>query len=242
MKTNRIICALIALCLAILPATSLADSDRTITVTGTATVKVEADSAVISLGVETSAIEASTAAAKNAEAVEHLTKALLDAGIAEDDITTDYFYVNTIYNYDDMNDNGNTRIRGYWVNNNISVVVKDIDKVGEIIDVALANGATSCNNISFQADGEDLYDQVLTAAIKEAARKAAVVAEAAGGKLGKAISVTEQYGSYNGVTYDRTMVEEALSDAGAAKGYGTSIRSDSLSYSATVVVTFELAE
>lgn len=242
MKTNRIICAIIALCLAVLPVVSFADSERSITVTGTATVKVEADSALITLGVESSAKEASAAAAANAEAVDKVTKALMEAGIAEEDITTNYFYVYAIYNYDDMNEDGVTRIRGYRVNNSMFVVVKDIEKVGEIIDIALANGASSCDNISFRANGEDLYDQVLAAAVKEAARKAAVVAEAAGGKLGKVIDVTEQYGSYSGVSLNRTEVVEEAEDSGAAKGYGTMIRSDDLSYSATVVVTFELMD
>ena len=242
MKTNRIICEIIALCLAVLPVVSLADSDRTITVTGTATVKVEADSALITLGVESSAKEASAAAAANAEAVDKVTKALMEAGIAEEDITTNYFYVYAIYNYDDMNEDGVTRIRGYRVNNSMFVIVKDIEKVGEIIDIALANGASSCDNISFRANGEDLYDQVLAAAVKEATRKAAVVAEAAGGKLGKVIDVTEQYGSYSGVSLNRTEVVEEAEDSGAAKGYGTMIRSDDLSYSATVVVTFELTD
>ena len=242
MKTNRIICAIIVLCLAVLPVVSLADSDRTITVTGTATVKVEADSALVTLGVESSAKEASAAAAANAESVDKVTKALLEAGIAEVDITTNYFYVYAIYNYDDMNEDGVTRIRGYRVNNSMFVIVKDIEKVGEIIDIALANGASSCDNISFRANGEDLYDQVLAAAVKEAARKAAVVAEAADGKLGKVIDVTEQYGSYSGVSLNRTEVVEEMEDSGLAKGYGTMIRSDDLSYSATVVVTFELMD
>ena len=242
MKMNRIICMLVAVCLAVLPAVSLADSDRTVTVTGTATVKVEADSAVLSLGVETNARDASTAATANAEAVEKVTKALLEAGIAEEDITTNYFFVNAIYDYEKMNEDGSASIRGYRVSNSLSVVVKDIDKVGEVIDIALANGANNCDNISFRANGDDLYDQVLTQAIKEATRKAAVVAEAAGGKLGKVISVTEQYGSYSGVTFDRIAVEEAMDGAMTAKAFGTSIRSDNLSYSATVTVIFELTD
>ena len=242
MKMNRIICMLVAVCLAVLPAVSLADSDRTVTVTGTATVKVEADSAVLSLGVETNARDASTAATANAEAVEKVTKALLEAGIAEEDITTNYFFVNAIYDYEKMNEDGSASIRGYRVSNSLSVVVKDIDKVGEVIDIALANGANNCDNISFRANGDDLYDQVLTQAVREAARKAAVVAEAAGGKLGKVISVTEQYGSYSGVTFDRIAVEEAMDGAMTAKAFGTSIRSDNLSYSATVTVIFELTD
>jgi len=242
MKMNRIICALMAVCLAILPVASLADSNRSVTVTGTATIKVEADSAVLSLGVETNAKDASDAAAANAEAVEKVTKALQDAGIAEEDITTNYFFVNAIYDYEKMNEDGSASIRGYRVSNSLSVVVKDIDKVGEIIDIALANGANNCDNVSFRANGEDLYDQVLAQAVREAARKAAVVAEAAGGKLGKVISVTEQYGSYSGVTFERAEAEEAMDGAMSAKAFGTSIRSDDLSYSATVTVIFELTD
>ena len=236
---RKIIAALIALCVLTLPLLALADTPRTITVTGTATFTTEPDSAILSLGVQTTGREASDAAAANARAMTALTAALLEAGIEENDITTAYYFVNTVYDYDTMGEDGSMAILGYTVSNRLSVTVKDIDRVGDIIDIALSSGANSCDGISFRSSqGESLNDLALSAAVEEAIRKAAIVARAAGGTVGQILSVTEQPGSYSGAMYARSAGE--AEETASSADYGTQIHSDGLDYSATVVVVFEL--
>ena len=89
---NRIFALLLALCL-LLTAAATAEETRKIVVTGTATVSVEADRAILSLGVRSTADDAARVSAENATAVEALKTALTNAGIQAGDITTSYYYV-----------------------------------------------------------------------------------------------------------------------------------------------------
>ena len=233
---NKLFLRILALLLAVLCLTCSAladDDDRTITVTGTATVTVPADRASLNLGVRTSAAEASTASAENAEKVQKVTDALKAAGIPEECITTAYYYVNAMYDYSSFSDEN--VIRGYQVSNSLNVIVDEIDRAGEIIDIALQAGANSCDGISFQSTkAGEAYDEALTAALKEGARKAALVAAGLEVTLGDVVNVTESYGSYTGARYAKAVTEDA------AMGASTQIVSDGLNFSATVQMVYEI--
>ncbi len=238
MNMHRLTLLVLALSLVLLPMAALADDDDiTVTVTGTATFTVEADTAVLSIGVESQAADASEASRQNANAVAAVRKALTEAGIPEDDIRTNYFYVNTLYRYDEAT--GTSVVSGYAVSNSLSVTVRDITRVGEIIDIALKSGANSCDGISYSSSSEDLNDEALMAAVREARRKAALVAEAAGLQLGDVISITENTSTYVGVNYARAK-GAAMDTEEAEADYGTSITPGRLTFSATVTVTFSL--
>lgn len=234
-KTIAIVLALI--CLSTVTALAEGDEERTITVTGNATILVDADSASVSLGVLSVAREASEASRLNAEQIDALIKALEGIGIERRDISTSYYYVSARRNYEVLDDNGDYAISGYEVSNNLSVTVRDIDKVGAVIDTALANGANSCNGVDFSASNSgETQDQALILAIGEAKRRAALIAEACGGQLGEILNVSENYSS-SGILVNNTRL--AMEDS-ADKGMGTQIISDGLSFSATVYVTFAL--
>ncbi|MBQ1859845.1 MAG: SIMPL domain-containing protein [Clostridia bacterium] len=225
---NRIFALLLALCL-LLTAAATAEETRKIVVTGTATVSVEADRAILSLGVRSTADDAARASAENATAVEALKTALTNAGIQAGDITTSYYYVSPMYDYSssDME-----KVLGYQVNHVLNVLVKDLDRTGEMIDLALASGASTCDGVSFQSSqASAAYDQALVTAIKEGRRKAELMALGCGRILGELVLVEENYGDYGGALVAR-------SEASMDKGAGTQIVSNSLSYSATVTMTF----
>lgn len=236
-KWFAMLCALV--CLAMVPA--LAEETRTVTVNGSATVLTDADTASVNLGVVSVAKEASEASQVNAERIDRLIAALKEAGIEEKDITTSYYYVNARRNYSAPDENGEYPILGYEVSNSLAVTVRDINQVGAIIDLALANGANSCDGISFSAsEGGEARDQALQAAIGEARRRGAIAAEACGGTLGDVLSLQENY-SGGSVLINNKRAFGAVS-AEAEMDAGTQILSDGLSYSATVTVTFELKE
>ena len=210
--------------------------DRTLTVTGTATVRVNADRARVMLGVRTTAEDARKAAETNAEKMDLVLNALEEAGIPRENMTTDYYYVSALYDYSSYTEE--ERIRGYQVSNTLSVLVEDIDRVGAIIDIALSQGANTCDGVSFQSTGAgEAYDEALRAAIAEGRRKAALVAESCGKTLGDLVEISENYGSYRGVSFKSAYAEE---DAGAFTS--TSITSDGLDFSATVTMTFAFGD
>ena len=227
---KRIICLLLALSLAaLLPLAALADEDRTITVIGEAHVSVPADIAVVSLGVETTAGVVAEATSANAAAIDQVLAALTSAGIDRKDIVTDYFYVDTIYDYS-VEESAN---RGYQVRNTLSVTVRKLEEVGKVIDLALAAGANSCSGISFQcSQAAAAGDEALTAAVAEGRRKAQLLAEAAGLSLGKLLTITESYAYSSGVSFAK--------NANYAAEASTTILADLLDYSATVTLCFEL--
>ena len=116
--------------------------------------------------------------------------------------------------------------------NVLNVLVKDLDRTGEMIDLALASGASTCDGVSFQSSqASAAYDQALVTAIKEGRRKAELMALGCGRILGELVLVEENYGDYGGALVAR-------SEASMDKGAGTQIVSNSLSYSATVTMTF----
>lgn len=215
-----------------------AEEAGTVSVTGTATVMMDADSASISLGVVSVSREAGEASRRNAEQVDRLIAALEGAGIPRKDISTNYFFVDTRRNYDSFSENGEYPIIGYEVSNNLTVIIRDLDQAGAVIDLALANGANSCNGLSFSTtQAGEARDQALAAAVAEGRRRAELVAAACGRELGEILSVREQ-SSMGGavISNKRSDMAEEAADAGA----GTAILSDGLSFTATVEVTFVL--
>ncbi|MBR4711981.1 MAG: SIMPL domain-containing protein [Clostridia bacterium] len=238
---KKLMILMAALCMALLPAMAAADGTRTVTVHGTATVLVEADSAVVSFGIETRAKDASSASEDNAARTQELRQALLEAGILEKDITTEYYFVNPMYDYSSPAEDGIQKVTGYLVSNTLSVRVRETDRIGGLIDIALGAGATSCNGISFSSSlSADAQDDALAAAVAEASRKAKIVAEACGGNLGSIVSITEQDSFNNGAVFNKR------TDAGAVEAAEedavTEIVSGGLRYSSTVVVVYELKD
>ena len=237
-KMIAMVLALAALCLCLVPAALAEDDKKMITVTGSATVVVDADTGHLQLGVVSYAKEAAEASQINAQLVEKLKAALAGAGIGEEDISTSYYYVNARRNYNEEPDAfGNYAIAGYDVNNTLNITVKDISQMGSVIDLALANGANSVDGISFSTTkAGEAQDSALTNAIQEAGRKAALVAAACGGQVGEIVAVAENNNGSSVVINQRS--KAFAEEAGA--GFTTQISSDGLSFTATVTVTYEL--
>jgi len=207
-----------------------AEGVRTLTVNGTATVMKEADSARVALAVFTQAAEASEASRQNAEAVRTLTAALENAGIPKKDVTTGGYWVNPLRDYESSEE----RIIGYQINHQLTVIVRDQNRVGEIVDLALENGATGCDYFSFATtQAGAAQDEALVAAVGEARRRAELLAQACGGTLGGIISVEEPSYTQSGIVVETANKDEAASA-------GTEILAEGLSFTATVTVTFEL--
>lgn len=225
-KTLLCVCS-VMLCL--LLCTAMADADeRTVTVSGTATVKVPADRAQVYLGVQTRGESAAEAAKENAERMDQLVQALTDAGIERKSIVTQSYSVDSIYDYS----GAVPEQIGYEVNNRLAITMEDIAKVGDLIDVGLAHGANQCNGLNFYSSKEDeAKDAALVAAVQEGMRRAGLVAAGCGKELGELVSVEESYtmggGVVNALTLDRS-------------GKSTSIFANNLEYTATVSVTLEL--
>ena len=217
--------------LVILSVPTLAFADSDITVSGTGEVLVPADAAVVSLGVSASDSEVLKAQRKANEAIASIRKALIAGGIAEEDINTDYINIYAMYDYSD----GVEKLTAYNANSTLAIRVTDIEKVGEVIDLAFGAGANTLNGVTFSAtDTKDARERAMRAAVEDAKAKAEILADAAGLKILGVEDVSEQ----NTYSYDRGagnfFKEEAAADAA-----GTVVQAAKLVVSATVSMKFK---
>ena len=161
-------------------------TQRSVTVSGTSTIKAAPDEAVVSLGVQTEANTAEGALSQNAERMTAVFVALNDQGISRDDIATTGVSLYPTYGQSGM------EITGYQASNSIDVTVHDMATVGSVIDTAVGAGANLSNGITFKLSDESRgVDQALAAAVADARSKAEALATAGGAQLGQVITIQE---------------------------------------------------
>jgi len=159
-------------------------------VIGEGSVSVAPDYARLSGGVTTRAKTVKEATDANSKLMNAVTAAILDAGIAEKDIQTSRFSIQPVYAQPQTQTE--PRLTGYSVSNQVSVTVRQLAKVGDVIDRVVAAGATDVGNIAFLiADPSKALDQAREAAVADARRKAELYARASGLTLGGVAWITE---------------------------------------------------
>lgn len=161
-------------------------NERTVSTTGTAIVRSAPDEALVTLGVRTDAATAQEAMDRNAEQMEAVIAALLDAGLDEADLATA-----SINLYPRWDDTGST-VDGFTAENQVTATVRNLDRVGTIIDQGVAAGANLASGITFRvSNGNEAGDRALAEAVADARRKAEVLAAAGGAELGAVVTIAE---------------------------------------------------
>ena len=164
-----------------------------ITATGRGETHLAPTFAVVMIGVTTRAATAAEAAAQNAAKVASTLAALRQAGVAAEDLTNQGYSIEQAYE-----DNGRRR-GGFTARNTIRARVNSVDQVGKVIDAALSGGAGEINSVQFGAPNiEEARRAAMTEAVKQARTDAAVLASAAGGTLGRLITLSSSSSFPNG--------------------------------------------
>lgn len=161
-----------------------------ISVSGSGSISVEPDLAILNIGVEATGKTVSFARSEAASAMDSVVSSLKKEGILAKDIQTQQL---TIYPRYDYQTNKQVLI-GYSVTNTARVKVRDLSKVGKIVDNAAASGGdyVRINGISFNVEDTDQYMESLRKqAVQKAQIKAEEYADSAGVKLGSLRSLTE---------------------------------------------------
>lgn len=169
------------------------DETKTISVIGTASVERQPDQAVIHLSVESFAVDAQSATADNSTRMERVIRALRQLGLKENQIRTQGFSVNPEYDYSSGTPRrqGEDRLIGYRVRNTVVATINDLELVGRVIDVAIGAGVNRVAGLNFQLrDPEAARNEAIRLAITKARAEAETVAQALGGTLGQALSVS----------------------------------------------------
>ncbi|MGB6589751.1 MAG: SIMPL domain-containing protein [Pseudolabrys sp.] len=187
MPLLRLLFALFAAALALAPARA---EDKLVTVTGEATVAVAPDAAVIRIGVSSQDKTAREASEANAKQMTAVLAAIKDTGVADRDIQTSRLSLQPQY---DPNKSGTARLTGFQVSNQVTVKIRDIDRLPTVLDRAIAAGANEMSGIEFVVSEQSkLLDRARDDAIADAHRRAELYAKAAGAKLGHVVAITEE--------------------------------------------------
>ena len=164
------------------------DISRQINVSGVGKVYLAPDIAYIYVGVHTQNSEVAAALSENNQQAQQISSTLTGLGIAAEDIQTSAFNVYPQQNY---NPDGSQGDITYAVDNTVNVKVRDLQKLGDILNAVVANGANSINGISFDVENRtDAEAQARKLAVQDAQAKAKELADLSGVELGELVSVS----------------------------------------------------
>jgi uncharacterized protein YggE len=204
---------------------------ETIFVSGVGKVSIPPDLVVTTLGVQTQGIEIAQVVDDNNRRSAQVRSALSEAGVAEADMQTTYFNVSSQPKYDEFgNPTGETL---YYVDNTVTVKVRNVEGLGATLQAALTAGANSVQGVSYTLeDSSQALDQARQLAIADAQDQAELLAASAGVKLGKLYSMSD-YGGYAVSPMDMV-----YGKGGAAANVPTT--PGTLLYQAQVSVSYEI--
>jgi uncharacterized protein YggE len=204
---------------------------RTITVTGTGMVTLTPDIAYITIGVHSQDASASVAMTANNTSAQAVIAAIKAAGVADKDIQTTNFSISPQQQYDK---NGNITGILYMVDNSVYVTVRDLTRLGGLLDSSVNAGANTINSISFDvADKTDALSQARLAAVANAKKQADELTGATGVTLGAVQTI-----SY----YDSTVPVAVQVPRAAleASGSNVPVQSGSMQITTTVTIVYEI--
>lgn len=161
-----------------------------ITVLGKGEIAVKPDIVYLSIGAESFAETAKSAQKSNALKMDKVTKMLKEKyKIADKDIKTDQFYVQPNYSYSDKD---GRKLQNYNAYHSLEVTLRDLSKVGEILDAAAEAGANNIGNARFSVENRDAFEtEVIEKAMANADLKAQAIAKSSKRQLGVVVNVVQ---------------------------------------------------
>ena len=164
---------------------------RTLAVQGNGSVRVEPDIAQVSAGVITQAKTAADALSQNSAFMAQLFETTQNFGVPKEDMRTTRVTLSPRYS-NRQNAGVAREIVGYQAQNTLAITLRNLDKVGSILDVLSKAGANTISNITFSlSDPTEVLNQARQKAVADAAAKAQLYATAAGVTLGPVLSIQE---------------------------------------------------
>jgi len=159
---------------------------RTVKVTGSAIIRSQPDEATISIGVQTRDRTANQALRDNAAKMAKAINAVIATGVSRSDIATSFISLNPNY------DSSGRTVDSYIAMNQVEVTVRDLTKVGQVIDRAVAAGANLTSGITFKLSEQNKgRADALAAAVQDARSQAEALVKAAGASLGQVVSIEQ---------------------------------------------------
>ena len=190
-----IICTVLAAGLALAGPVAAQEVPRQITVMGSSQVDAVPDRATITAGVETQAPTAAGALEANSKAMAEVFAALEAAKVEKRDMQTSQLNLNPVYEPFREGAEAPPQVVAYQASNMVTVVVRDLASLGELIDALAGAGANRLYGIGFEvSEPRPSVDAARREAVADARAKAELYAEAAGVTLGPVVTIRENVG------------------------------------------------
>jgi uncharacterized protein len=197
-------------------------------------VKKAPDMATISAGVVTQARTAKAAMDENARRMSAAFVALKAAGIADRDMQTSGVNLSPQYTYVA---NQRPTIKGYEVSNRVMVRIRQLEKIGPVLDALVAQGVNEINGPTFGLDNPEAeLDAARTEAMATAMRRAELYARASGMRVKRVMTINESGGYEPPQPRPMMMARAQMSDASAE----TPVAPGEVTLSIQLNVQFEL--
>lgn len=214
-----------------------------IVITGEGEVQAAPDMAILDLNVLREAKTAREALSDNNKAMTKVLSAMKEAGIEDRDLQTSGVNIQPTYTYpNDKNGLKAPKIIGYNVTNGLTVRVRDLDKVGDLLDKSIDLGVNQSGGLRFvNDDPSKVLMDARKKAMENAMEKAKVLTETAGAKLGPVLEITEYSNNPRpmpmpmGRTKMIALAPEAASDS-------VPLSAGENSYNVNVTVKFEITQ
>ena len=172
-------------------------------------IEVEPDVATISTGVQTDADTAVEALRRNSAEMERVVALIRALGIPARDIQTASINLNPRYDYNNRGDQP-PRFLGYQASNQVTVKLRDLDRVGEVLDAMVEAGATNINGPQFSIeDDESAKAQARSNALERGRAQAEEYARLAGYTGVRLLQVAEAIRGSGGMENDVVTVSGA---------------------------------
>ncbi|HBU06809.1 MAG TPA: hypothetical protein DEB09_01870 [Candidatus Magasanikbacteria bacterium] len=208
--------------------------ERTIMVEGIGKVTAKPDIAMISMGMTASGTTVVVAQEKNTAVMNNLIAKVKALGIVEDDIQTANYNIYPQYDYTEKD---GSVLKGYEVQQTVSVKIRDLAKSSQVLALAGEVGANNVSGLQFTIDDNEVYKaEARVKALKQVAEKAKALSQSLGVNLVGIVSYNEYSGDANYPMYK--YAESALGMGGATPA--PDIQSGSTDVILNVNVTFEI--
>ena len=237
-KAAAIIAVISAMAAMPLVAADIPDYVPTISVSGSAEVKVEPDTASFTITAtfieETSAEAMEKASAMIGSAIDILGSGF---GVEDDDLTTAYISVAPEYRWVD----DEQVLAGQKAVQRVDVKLRDLSLIGDVYTSLMALDGISVSDVSMdKSDKSAEYREARMAAVRDAYAEASAYAEAAGAKVGRVLSISDG-SSYAAPLYRSANLMMAAAEAMPAKDAASYYAGD-ITVSASVSIIYEIIQ
>jgi len=216
------------------------ESKNTIVISETGEVFAKPDLAVVNLTVINEAKTVEKAMAENTERMNRVIEEMKKLNIKEKDLKTASYNIYPRYEYEKDKfgySSGKRTLVAYEINQSLQVKIRDMQKIGEVIEKGTGAGANDVSSLYFTIDNQnELKKQAREQAVAKVKEKAQNLAGQLGVKLGKIVNFSENYYT---PYYDSRVYYKAESAAGMG-GEAPEIETGENKISVSVIITYEI--